>query len=428
MLTATSPDDAARRFLRSLSKPSRLLIAVSGGSDSTGLLIALKRAIATHGFPHTLAAATVDHALRPASTSEAAWVSALCAKLDIVHHTRRWVADKPKTGIPAAAREARYGLLAEIARQCDADAIVTGHTRDDQIETVAMRASRANDENLGLAGMAPATLFDRRIWILRPFLDITREAIRDSLRRIGQTWIDDPSNADRTYERVRMRQDNAAINVDPEAGLRRRALSQATADWLEHHATLISGCVIKLDPPALIAQPEILRHGMATLAAVLGGKPHRPAAQATDKLMRLAATERDSGSLTLSGCLVVRRRDGVYMLREKRGLLPLPLPPGATIVWDGRFEFRNHTARVLRVEPAAVSSILPDLPGLARAAMTRISPEIRTEDGHVVLPDTDIESCPYLPLFDRFLPAFDVALADRIAAILGRGPTLSCPI
>ncbi|EHS48828.1 tRNA(Ile)-lysidine synthase [Rhizobium sp. PDO1-076] len=427
MLTATSPNDTARRFLGTLSKPSHLLIAVSGGSDSTGLLIALRRAIATHGFPHTLTAATIDHALRQASATEAAWVFELCARLDIVRHIRRWTGDKPKTGIPAAAREARYGLLAEIAQQCGADAIVTGHTHDDQIETVAMRASRANHENLGLAGMAPATLFDRRIWLLRPFLDVTREAIRDSLRQVGQSWIDDPSNADRSYERVRMRQDNVAIDFNPEAGLRRQALSQATADWLGQHATLISGCVIKLDRDALAAPPEILRHGMATLAAVLGGKPHRPAAQATDKLMALASAE-GSTSLTLSGCLVVRRKDVVYMLRERRGLLTLPLPPYATIVWDGRFEIRNHTARILRIEPGAISPILPDLPGPARTAMTGIFPQIREESGQIVEPGADFESSPYLPLFDRFLPAFDVALADRVAAILGRGPTLSCPI
>ncbi|UJW74570.1 tRNA lysidine(34) synthetase TilS [Rhizobium sp. SL42] len=427
MLTASSPDDAARRFLESLSKPSHLLIAVSGGSDSTGLLIALKRAIAIHGFPHRLTAATVDHALRPTSAAEAIWVSELCANLGIAHHTRRWNADKPRTGIPAAAREARYRLLSDIARQCDADAIVTGHTRDDQLETVAMRAARANDENLGLAGMAPAALFDRRIWILRPFLDTKRETIRDSLRQIGQSWIDDPSNADRTYERVRMRQDNVDDDVNQETGQRRQALSRATADWLDHHATLISGCVIRLDPHALLSKPEILRHGLATLAAVLGGKPHRPGAQATDKLMGLV-TGKDSGSLTLSGCLVVRRKDAVYMLREKRGLLPLPLPSDATIIWDGRFEISNCTARIFRVEPAAVSLVPPDLPGLVKAAMSGIALEIREIDGQLVPQGGDVEWRPYLPLFDLFLPGFDVALADSIAAILGRGPTLSCPI
>ncbi len=427
MLTDHSPDEAAKRFLASLSKPSHLLIALSGGSDSTGLLIALKRAIALHGFAHTLSAATIDHALRQASVREAAWAADLCARLGIVHQTRLWTGEKPKTGILAAAREARYALLADAARDLGADAIVTGHTRDDQIETVAMRATRAADENLGAAGMAPATLFNRRIWILRPFLETWRAQIRDSLRHGDQPWIDDPSNEDRSYERVRVRQDIPAIEFSPEAGLRRKALSQDTACWLDRHATLVAGAVIKLQPAALTAPADILRHGMASLAAVLGGKPHRPAAKATDRLMQLLAMQA-GGSLTLSGCLVIKRRDGIYMLRENRGLLPLPLPPGATIVWDGRFEIRNHTARLLRVEPAATSPVLLDLPGLARTAMAGIFPQIREESGQIAKPGIDIESHPYLPLFDRFLPSFDVALSDRIAAILGRDPTLSCPI
>lgn len=431
MLSAHSPDEAAKRFLASFPRPSHLLIAISGGSDSTGLLIALERAIAVNGFPHTLSAATIDHALRPASAGEAAWVGDLCARLDVAHQTRRWAGEKPGTGIPAAAREARYALLADIARDLRTDAIVTGHTLDDQIETVAMRTTRAGDENLGLAGMAPATLFDRRIWILRPFLETSRTHIRDSLRQIGQPWIDDPSNDDRTYERVRVRQDSRTSEFSPEAGRRRQALSEDTADWLERHATLIAGTVIRLELPALAATQDILRHGMATLAAVLGGKPHRPAAQATDRLMALLGAS-GGGSLTLSGCLVVKRGDGVYMLRENRGLLPLPLPPYTAATWDGRFEIRNLTAQALRIEPAAVPRIPPELPGLARAAMMGIFPEIREESGQKpapgALPGALIESPPYLPLFDRFLPSFDVALADRVAAILGRGPTLSCPI
>lgn len=427
MLTDHSPDEAAKRFLASLSKPSHLLIALSGGSDSTGLLIALKRAIATHGFAHTLSAATIDHALRPASVREAAWAADLCARLGIVHQTRRWTGEKPKTGIPAAAREARYALLADAARDLGADAIVTGHTRDDQIETVAMRATRAGDENLGAAGMAPATLFNRRIWILRPFLETSRAQIRDSLRHGDQPWIDDPSNDDRSYERVRIRQDIPAIEFSPEAGLRRKALSQDTACWLDRHATLVAGAVIRLEPAALTGPADILRHGIATLAAVLGGKPHRPAAKATDRLMQLLAMQA-GGSLTLSGCLVIKRRDALYMLRENRGLLPLPLPPFATVVWDMRFEISNHTAQALWIEHAAGEVIPPELPGLAKAAMTKIFPEIRDQSGQKLPSGAAFESHPYLPLFDRFLPSFDVALADRIAAILGRDPTLSCPI
>jgi tRNA(Ile)-lysidine synthase len=427
VLTTRSPDEAARHFLASLSRPAHLLIAISGGSDSTGLLIALVKAIAAHDFPHRLSAVTIDHALRPASASEAEWVAALCARHAIPHQTRRWTGEKPRTGISAAARQARYRLLADTAHDLAATAIVTGHTLDDQIETVSMRASRGAEENLGLAGMAPATLFDRRVWLLRPFLDTGRKDIRDDLRRTGQSWIDDPSNDDRAYERVRIRQDLEASAYDAGAASRRLALSQATADWLATHAELIAGAVVRLPPQALAAPADILRHGLATLAAVLGGRPHRPSARAMDRLTVLTAAP-GSGSQTLSGCLVVKRRDGLWMLRERRGVLPLPLPAQATVIWDGRFAISNRTDHPRRIEPSAVRPIPAELPGLARAAMAGIWPDIREESGVPASSDAGIAIVPHLPLFDAFLPGFDLALAAQVDAMLGRAPALSCPI
>lgn len=205
--------DTARNFLRSFITPRRILVAVSGGSDSMGLLVALHSAIAAderRGF--SLAACTVDHALRPQSAREAEDVAAFCAALGIAHRICRWEGAKPSTGIQAAARNKRYELLAEAADALGADCIATGHTRDDQQETVAMRIARgkggAGDgqgEGQGGAGMAAAMLYGRRIWVLRPFLGLARAEIRSFLQARGVSWIDDPSNANPAFERVRVR-------------------------------------------------------------------------------------------------------------------------------------------------------------------------------------------------------------------------------
>lgn len=205
-LSAVPPDAAIAAFLDRINHPLRLLVAISGGSDSTGLLLALHEQLqAMPAKTVTLHAATIDHGLRNGSAAEAETVAALCATLGIPHVIRRWVGDKPKSGISAAARAARYRLLAEIAKEIGAAAILTGHTADDQIETIAMREKRSrNPRATGLAGMASSVLFENSIWITRPLLRSRRQTIRAFLQDRGHGWVDDPSNDNPAYERARI--------------------------------------------------------------------------------------------------------------------------------------------------------------------------------------------------------------------------------
>lgn len=428
------PDAAARRLLASLHAPSRILVAISGGSDSTGLLMALHNAVSQSTTPHSLVAATVDHALRPGSADEALAVSRLCASLGIPHLLRTWQGEKPSTGIPAAAREARYGLLADAAAALGADLIVTGHTADDQDETITMRARRGGDDGLGLSGMARAVLFDRRIWILRPFLDVRRQAIRDMLDlwRIG--WIDDPSNVDHRFERVRVRLEGSTappVSPDDRTADRRR-LCDAAAALVSRFATVHSGCLIVLSPQTRNAPPEVLRHALATLVAIAGGRPHRPGAGALDRLMRLVATE-TAGRTTLSGTLVQCRRDGIFLLRENRDVLPRPVAPHQTLIWDGRFSVTNRTDQAIVVEPGReplTSRSDARLTPAIRRHIGAILPEIRRHGNvkeRAPAPAGDIVIEPAFPLFDRFLGDTDLALADSIANLFGRKAYLPPP-
>lgn len=427
-----SPEAAIEDFLHALRRPTRLLVAISGGSDSTGLLLSLQRAIETQRFPHhhTLTAATVDHALRPGSADEARDVATLCEHLGIPHRIARWSDAKPEHGLPAAARHARYRLLKDVADELGADAIVTGHTLDDQIETIAMRTDRSTEGALGLTGMASATLYAGRLWILRPYLRTRRSAIRTYLADLGQTWIDDPSNEDPRYERIRIRQSAPTISpsVIEEAARKREALSLGAAQWLGATAEVFTGPVVKIAlaseaPPSA----EIRDHALSTLTAILGGKPHRPAASSLGRL----ASALDAGNdfrLTMSGCLVLRRGQDLFLLRERRGFLPLSLPPTATMVWDGRYLIENQSADEVTVTAGPAAEIISELPGAVRSALAANSPQVIVGKELSGSTDNKITMTPRLSLFADFMPGFDQALADTIGRLIGAERTPASPI
>ena len=431
-LADISPEAAINTFLHTLRRPLHLMVAISGGSDSTGLLLSLKRAIEAQRFPHThsLSAATIDHGLRTASADEARRVAVFCESLDIPHRIARWSGPKPKQGLSAAARQARYSLLAEVADAVGADAIVTGHTLDDQIETVAMRADRSAEGAVGLAGMAPATLYAGRLWILRPYLRTRRQDIRNYLDGLQQPWIDDPSNEDPCYERVRVRL--AAPAVDPavieEAADHRKMLSLAAALWLEASGQAANGPVVAISlTRTTVPSPDVRDHALSALAAILGGKPHRPAAASLARLT--AALEQNTDfRLTLSGSLVLRRGNTLFLLRERRGLLPLLLPPFSRAVWDGRYSVENTGDTEVMIIPGPGPAIASELPGIIRAALAETSPQVVVKEGSSEEARHKVIIRRRLSLFADFMPGFDKPLADTIARLIGAEPTPSAPI
>lgn len=180
-----------------------IVLAVSGGPDSIALMwLAARWRDALKQAPH-LVAVTVDHGLRKEAAREARAVKKLAASLGVEHRTMRWRGDKPKTGLPSAARTARYRLLARAARRHGASHVFTAHTRDDQAETVIMRLSRGS----GLAGLAAmARQSDRDgVILVRPFLDVPKARLVATLEQAGIAFADDPTNYDARFTRPRLR-------------------------------------------------------------------------------------------------------------------------------------------------------------------------------------------------------------------------------
>ncbi len=429
-----SPQEAVQSFLARLTRPTRILVGVSGGSDSIGLLLCLHEGIAAgEGAGHELVAATVDHELRAEAAGEARLVARLCKELSVAHETLSWSGEKPKSGISAASREARYRLLMQSADSLHADVIVTGHTLDDQIETIAMRAARSDAEaNLGLAGMAEAVLLDRRCWLLRPFLATRREAIREFLRERGRAWIDDPSNADRHYERVRVRIDlkeagEASLADLQSAALRRVRLSEDAAEIARRYLKVHHGVLAELSPEVLNEDRDTLRHLLATLAAVLGGRQYLPAATTMTRVMAMLDGQR-MGRTTAGRVIFDLRRQGLFMHREARDLPVVHVGKGKSMLWDGRYRLANETGADVTIIPTPpdrelASGLFADVPvAIAQRAMG-VMPyvEVKSDKASVIVE-------PLLAPFDCFLPQFEVSLALELGLLLGCKAFPSAPI
>lgn len=209
-------------------------VAVSGGGDSVALLVLLAEWAKANG--RHVAAATVDHGLRPGSAKEASDVARLCTRLQIEHTVLLWTGPKDQGNLQDAARRARQRLLANWAAESGLCAIATGHTRDDQAETFLQRLKRGSGVD-GLSAMQPKIRKNNQLWI-RPLLTVRREALRVFLRAKGVSWVEDPSNEDPRFDRIKFRNaqkklDEIGLTVDCLADTAMRMASARKA--LEHN-------------------------------------------------------------------------------------------------------------------------------------------------------------------------------------------------
>ncbi|MDH3200165.1 MAG: tRNA lysidine(34) synthetase TilS [Myxococcales bacterium] len=196
MLTST-----VRRTLREralVEAGDHVLVACSGGPDSTALLHVLHRLRADSGV--TLCAASIDHALRAESGSEVAQVGNFAGALGIPFRSARIQVAKEEASIQARARELRYQALHDIAREMKATRIAVGHTQDDQAETVLSRMLRG----AGLRGLSGIEA-RRADGVIRPLFDCRRADVLAYAEERSLPFIEDPSNHQRAYERVRIR-------------------------------------------------------------------------------------------------------------------------------------------------------------------------------------------------------------------------------
>jgi len=203
VLSESFPLENRDSLLAPLLRAGRVLLAISGGPDSTALLkLAADWRAADPARPQIFAA-TIDHGLRPESQGEAQDVAALAQRLGIPHAILVWEGERPTSRLQEKARAARYRLLVAHAREIGADCIVTAHHADDQAETVLMRMARGSGI-AGLAGMRPVAILDG-LSLVRPLLDIPKSGLLAFCHAQGLAVAEDASNINPRYARVRFR-------------------------------------------------------------------------------------------------------------------------------------------------------------------------------------------------------------------------------
>jgi tRNA(Ile)-lysidine synthase len=231
-------DREASGLFRGLEDLPGLVLAVSGGPDSTALLVLAARWAKQLKRPPKLIALTVDHGLRPEAAREAAAVKKLAGQLDLPHRTLRWRGKKPLNGLQEAARNARYELLAQAARREGIAHIATAHTLDDQAETMLFRMARGSGL-LGLTGMARVAPLPVRIeqemFLIRPLLHVSKARLIATLKAAKIGYSEDPSNHDPRFTRVRWR---ALMPALAREGLDARGLARLALRLRRAEATI----------------------------------------------------------------------------------------------------------------------------------------------------------------------------------------------
>ncbi len=389
MLTPDPPPsdpvfDCAMARLGPFEGAPRIAAAVSGGRDSMALALMARAWTAARGG--ALLAFIVDHRLRPESADEAAVAGARLAPFGIPHRILTRTGPLALGNTQAAARRARYELLAEACRNAGVLHLLLGHHLEDQGETAAMRAERGSGE-AGLAAMAPVSeLADMRL--LRPLLDRPRRELEAYLVHLGVGWIDDPTNLAPASARGRLRTAMTPAQLAAlgrEAAMRasrRRELEDGAAHLLAETVELHDSGVAHVDMARMLASPDG-EAALGRLLATLGGKVHPPRSA---RIAGLAARlGEEPATSVLGGCALMRTRAGWWCGREAGRIGEvLRLGPGGRSLWDGRFEVVNPGPSPVAVgrRPRAAEAGSRPWP----AALDRALPAFFSEDGRLLEP------------------------------------------
>lgn len=303
-------------------KELKVAVAVSGGSDSIALCILLNRFIKEYGGQlHCL---TINHQLRNDSLSEAIKVGEILKNLGINHHIIPWEGAKPKSNIQEEARLARYNLLTEYCHKHNISYLATGHQKNDQAENFIIRLEHGSGV-YGLSGIPKIGEFNKTK-IIRPLLSFTKQELQNFLTSQKTEWIEDPSNQNEKFTRVKIRNilnqypewidklATASNNLSKTKDCIEYFLNKSIAELVETHFSYVA-----IKQEGFNELPQEIRFRMLTKLLQDFSSSLKPArGERLEKLLKKIATGKEFKASTLSGCLISRKKDNIIITLEEK--------------------------------------------------------------------------------------------------------------
>lgn len=404
----------AREFVRLMARTGlfepapRVAVAVSGGADSMALALLVRRWAEALGG--TVTALIVDHGLRAGSRAEAVITGRRLKVLGIDCSILTWRGDKPGTGVQAAARAARYGLLQDWCLRHGVLHLLLAHHLNDQAETVLLRMTGGSGMD-GLAAMAPV-VETPELRLMRPLLEVAPDRLRATLEKHGVEWVEDPSNRDMAHTRVRLRRllpalaaqglDAARLGATAfEVARTRVAMETETARLVARTVAVYPTGYCVLDRAGFAAAaPETAIRALSRVLTCIGGHAYAPRRQPVVRLHDIIAAPGRFAGRTLAGCRLAPAGGRIIVCREPRALGPdQALAPGTAVQWDGRFRVRlgGGKGRSGRLKVSALgvegySELIRRHPGLNHAPV----PAMARQTLPAVFDGREIVSVPHL--------------------------------
>jgi len=334
-------------FAGLISQSNKFAVAVSGGADSMALCLLAVDWAKAHG--RQIIALTVDHGLRPEAAAESQTVANWLAARGVKHHILCWQGDKPASGIQAAARDARYALMAEWCRDNGFTTLMTAHHLEDQAETFLLRAERGS----GMDGLACISAEAERngIKLLRPLLPVSKTRLRETLIAQDQNWLEDPSNENPAFRRTKMRKlvtalkqrgldsDRLGALIDNFANLRNSTSEIVTVFMNEATQIFPEGYgMVRGDILSLLPEP-IVERILVRLTQVFGGKTYPPRHDRLVRAMQHLENNNFRG-FTLGGCRFLGNSNEIMICREMRGISRRQIGADINFTWDNLFDIK----------------------------------------------------------------------------------------